>query len=180
MSDQITSAAELDALPLGCAFTDNSGDVCMLFSKSPLSLTGPETSTLTADYVLKHFGPLTLRWRPDQPQRVQVGRKDLAVHIEQFLKTHTTPPGPISALEPGITVTPLQLADAVLALFPGRPEREVLAQGWDEGYAAGVIDYRRNKWFPTDKGAEARPDLRALTPNPYHTDESLAARGEQS
>ena len=34
-----------------------------------------------------------------------------------------------------------QSAHAVLALIGGRTEQEVLAQGWDEGYALGVNHY---------------------------------------
>lgn len=59
-------------------------------------------------------------------------------------------------------------ARAVLALFAQQPTvAEVKAEAWDEGYYAGVSDYRLGKWYPTNTGAEAWPDRRKLTPNPH-------------
>ncbi|MGC4151526.1 MAG: hypothetical protein QM628_00410 [Propionicimonas sp.] len=66
----ITTAAELDALPLGTVFTDRDDDIWMIsyFAGTPdVRLTSPETAELPVRAVLKKWGPLTLQWRPDQP-----------------------------------------------------------------------------------------------------------------
>lgn len=82
-------------------------------------------------------------------QPVQPSREQMARHIERFLKTHTVPPGPL-AFDTGITVTPLQLADAILARWPGRSEQDVL-------YAASG-ELRENNWPEAARLIEERAD----------------------
>ena len=67
MNDQITTADQLDALPLGCVLIDQQGDLWMVMGRgNNAALGSPETGTFHAGHVLKKWGPLVLRWRPDE------------------------------------------------------------------------------------------------------------------
>ena len=76
-TEQITTAAELDALPLGTLFIDRQGDVWIIdthsrgFNGNETYLIGPETGGVSAEVCVKKWGPLALIFRPDAPARTE-------------------------------------------------------------------------------------------------------------
>ncbi len=85
MTDQISTAAELDALPNGTLFTDRQDDVWIIdthsrgFNGNETYLIGPETRSMSAEVCVKKWGPLVLRWRPDTPARAEPTEEQVAV-----------------------------------------------------------------------------------------------------
>ena len=78
---EITSAAELAGYPLGSIFTDAQGDVWMIDRFHPqgtgetcVHMVSPEMNGTYAGAgdVLRKWGPLTPRWRPDRPAQPTV------------------------------------------------------------------------------------------------------------
>lgn len=177
MNEQITSAAELDALPplqlmvlevLAARY--RLGEVLWTFTA--------HTSTVRAIRALEAAGlvtsmggivPRTIRasltpsgvasatsptYRvPDQPQRVQPSREDVARGIEDHLKRATIPAA-LPWQEP-TGVTPLNLADAVLALFAQQPTvAEVARKAWARGYSDAMGDYEHSDPLPPNPYGE--------------------------
>ncbi len=66
----ITTAAELDALPVGSVVRDGSGDEGHRCADGRWCY--PETALLDAEHVAKHRAPLTVLFRPDAPQLAPV------------------------------------------------------------------------------------------------------------
>lgn len=105
--------------------------------------------------------------RPDRPAVVKPGREEIArTLIEHRLVGLRCACGFIEPLSVNDTESDRarmmwHLADA-LALLPGRSEREVLAQGWDEGAYEGWRLYSES--FETVKER-----------NPYRTDDRQEA-----
>ena len=134
----ITTAAELDALPLGTVFTDRAGDVWMLDSHDGRQLIGPETTAPSALYVLDHFGPLTLQWRPDQPPATAepATAKPNVEAVALALRNASRDRAGLSPTDrlPWSISADADRADAraVLALLPGRTEAEVKAEALRE------------------------------------------------
>ena len=168
MNEQITSAAELDALPddarmdayyysfdrtgvgpvdailsavavagKGSHHTDGWRDVSDYYYKErpglPDADSGMDLIQLTAN---QSADQIRAALCPDQPQRVQPSREDVARGIEAYLKRATIPAA-LPWQEP-TGVTPLNLADAVLALFAQQPTvAEVKAEALRE-YAGAL------------------------------------------
>ena len=66
-AEQITTAAELDALPVGSRVLDRFGDVGQHCEQGVWSC--PETVDLTSRYLAGHYGPFRVLYRPDRPDR---------------------------------------------------------------------------------------------------------------
>lgn len=128
----ITTAAELDALPIGSVVLDSTRDAWLRDDKAWVCV----GASFDAGYIVKHYAPLTVLYRPDaepEPQRVQPSREDVA---DAILAKH---------YEPALLVySParfhwLAVADAVLALFAAQPTvAEVRAEALRE--AADELD----------------------------------------
>ncbi len=67
---QITTAAELDALPVGSVVRDNVGDAGLV--DEPGMIRYAEAIGMVSAYVVKHYAPLTVLYRPDAPQPTPV------------------------------------------------------------------------------------------------------------
>lgn len=175
MSDEIIrTAAELNALPATSIVRSPDGDiwerrqVSGAWTWDCLSEEG-RSDPYSAAAILRNGATATVLYRPDRPAVVKPSRERLIealmapVHAPQG--THDPRDGaclqcpwPLHAAG-----SPEEIADAVLALLPGRPLREVLAQGWDEGYAQAVTDHLLIYDSSDD------------TPNPYRTDDRQEA-----
>ena len=136
---EIRTADELDALPLGSLLTDKTGDVWIIDTHlrhgNETYLIGPETGSMASEIVAAKWGPLTLHWRPDQQPTAQPTAEALAAVLDPRVVTHHH-----GCHEPAdedwgpslSTKTPAELAAAVLALLPGRPESVVKAEALRE------------------------------------------------
>lgn len=80
-ADEVTTAAELDALPVGSRVRDRFGDVGQHYEQGVWRY--PETSDLTSRYVAGHFSTFVVLYRPDRPAP-QVGREALASQVREF------------------------------------------------------------------------------------------------
>lgn len=62
----VTDPDDLAGRPLGTVFTDRDGDTWMIdqIIRGEFVLASPETARKSASYVIRHFGPLVLRWQP--------------------------------------------------------------------------------------------------------------------
>lgn len=157
MNDQITTAAELDSLPMGsvvrCDDAEGIGlNVCerhregWQYVGSALHFSSAQVASDELEF--------TVLYRPDQPQRVQPSREDVARRILD--KTV----GVVDCELHERLMTPMwdratSAADAVLALFAQQPTvAEVKAEAWDQAITAA---------------ADALDDGHAIydLPNPY-------------
>lgn len=120
MNEQITSAAELDALPVGSVVIDKQGDAWVHRDYRLSPWISHETAPTHSERLARKWGPLTALYRPDAPSPAPAtgwpSVERVGSEIERFLKANTAMPR-----HPweggGIGVTPLELARAVLALF---------------------------------------------------------------
>lgn len=99
----------------------------------------------------------TVLYRPDRPAVVKPSREEIARKVCSCGQPEFHDPN--QSVECDWT---LACVSAVLALLPGRSEREVLAQGWDEGAYEGWRLYSES--FETVKER-----------NPYRTDDRQEA-----
>lgn len=86
MSAQITTAADLDALPMGSVVVDVAGDPWM---KDTAFWIGPETAPATPDRLAKKWGPLTVVYRPDRDLIAEAraeGAREAAERIERAVE----------------------------------------------------------------------------------------------
>ena len=197
MSEQITTAAELDALPVGSIVaricSDGQGNVAYALTSegwrmSTERIIAPRVGEY--DLVGNHIGPLVVLYRPDAPARTEPTEEQVATEIERFLKAHTVAPKyPWEGA--GIGVSPLELARAVLALLPQRvapseeeiartisahqttpPNSDALAQAVAALYASAptVSEVKAEAWDQAiTAAADALDDGHAIyeLPNPY-------------
>lgn len=151
MNEQITSAAELDALPVGSVVME--GD-----SGEPFEWVVPGVQVMPGVFhrfpdgwyvvsgngqrdPLFGLGFLTVLYRPDQPQRVQSSREDVARAL--YNSDHSYQ---------GMT-------EAVLALFAQRPTvAEVARKAWARGYSDAMGDYERGDPLPPNPYGESEAD----------------------
>jgi hypothetical protein len=154
MNEQITSAAELDALPVGSVIRAEEKHGTTVAEKNGHRLWEVVGLPLVLSVALKseHLAvnsPFTVLYRPDQPQRVQPSREDVADGLIQARSSGMCRFGKVCDLcDCGLEghtddearradSRTLIEADAVLALFAQQPTvAEVKAEAWDEGWIA--------------------------------------------
>ena len=179
MSEQVASAAELDALPVGSVVLGQGG---LAWQKCPKRERMSSGGWLCADRVYPGIysapaisailgyphGPAVVLYRPNQPQRVQPSREDVArllAHqnadwIHGYLgadpatgETHDYGPR-CSNWEPYA-----EDADAVLALFAQQPTvAEVARKAWARGYSDAMGDYEHSDPLPPNPYGESGAD----------------------
>lgn len=169
MAEQITSAAELDALPddsiarFPIRISGGPREVAAIKRGGKWYLTGVFTADghgyKASELLEDATGPLTVLYRPDEPQRVQPSREDVARAL--FAHRHPNEFWGSGGSE-GRREWYAAEADAVLALLPGRSEAEVKADAWDEGFATGKSRAMRHM--------SDEPGLPLDVPNPYRAD----------
>lgn len=132
-ADTITSAAELDALPER-TLAENEHTLIRKDINGWFTLSEVGGSFWWDSVAIAERGPWTVLYRPDRrtpgvlPSVEEVARAFLdAYHAEPGFYDQYIRPYMDSA-----HINSLHGGGAVLALLPGRPEREVLEQGWDE------------------------------------------------
>ena len=154
MNEQITSAAELDALPVGWAGIGVDGNIWQRVDARVewQSLTGGGY-TYASDFI-RECAPLATIHRPDQPQRVQPSREDVAETL--FLHQYPDSGGWDG---PGWEIRRrpwLEMAAAVLALFAQQPTvAEVARKAWARGYSDAMGDYEHSDPLPPNPYGES-------------------------
>lgn len=157
----ITTAKDLPSYPPGTVFTDPTGGVWMIDGYRPDGtgpfLRPPERGPHLAADIIDQYGPLTLQWRPDQPPAtvetvmaydlgVQDGQREPAT-VKPSVDKVTLVARDVHLYDGGENAAitgphARRIADAVLALLPGRTEAEVLRDAANRlGDEAASSDY---------------------------------------
>lgn len=152
MSDQISTAAELDALPAGTIVQvcddPTAPNSFWLYGTGGLWWTFAAEHGYTSAEMAEDWA-FTVLYRPDAPARTKPTEEQVAAEIERFLKAHTVAPRyPWEGS--GIGVSPLELARAILALLPQRAApsedvRQIVA------VLASRLGHVETHWVPDDR-----------------------------
>lgn len=174
MTDQITTAAELDALPTesvirrpGWVLSQLGGTIG---GHRVWAATGNRREFTSEE--LAELGPFTLVYRPDAPavlallpQRVAPSEEILALWMHDNLGC---------SLDGCECVDKFEYyraeAHSLAALYASQPTvAEVKAEAWDEGYTRGFYDRER-----LSPGIEGRDASEGATANPYRQEANHA------
>lgn len=165
---QITTAAELDALPVGSVIRcDDAEGIGLNVAERHAGGWQYVGSALyfSSAQVASDEMAFTVLYRPDEPQRVQPSRERLTLIARDV---HLYDHGPDAAISGPHAQ---RIADAVLALLPGRTEAEVKAEALPvidtkllDGLRAAETRLRfiQHHW-PADTCAEVLVLLESLT-----------------
>ena len=119
---KITTAEELDALPVGSVVRDRDRDEWTKRATPAVWVT-PETRPFGSEHVARKWAPLTLVSRPDAPAPPAEGREALARLLRDTDEEDSTGgPGPFSDVDEWY-----HLADAALAWFAARQPAPVVS-----------------------------------------------------
>ena len=140
MAETITTAAELDALPPLSVVQSRDASGTTVAEKNNRGLwrvVGIDFPFAAASAELLINAPFTVLYRPDQPQPVKLIREDVMGAASVECECGAILFGPASLTEfPADEAFRLHLADAVLALLPGRTVAEVKAEALREAAEA--------------------------------------------
>lgn len=156
----ITTAAELDALPVGSVVRSEVGTIACRYDETRGVVFGDERPFPW--HVIAR--PATVLYRPDQQPTAQPTVEQVAdaIHGAFDLDTPEDDEPCYCDLD-----TLNEAAVAVLALLPGHTEAEVKAEAWDEGWAARAD----RKHLKVGECVPAPPHI-----NPYRADRVKAGR----